>query len=114
MKGTGGVRRGLATDNFDERTKIVHGILAEYAKAIFGDEATPYRKSYEAGRYTNHDVKHGLWLGRALVWKLQVALHRDRHDGPRGICCCFNGGFYEAAEPGGGMMMFPDLDLIFE
>lgn len=113
MGGVGGARRGITTEYFIDRTKVVHQILAKMMRKAFPDEWRKYHDSYAAGRWLREDTKYGMWLGRAVVWKLQINLHRDCSDGESGICCCFNGGDYKPACDGGGMMVFPDLDLTF-
>ena len=49
----------------------------------------------------------GPWLGRAVVWKLQVGLHQDALD--EGPAVCFLCGNYE-----GGQLCLPDLDAKLE
>ncbi|KAG1835848.1 hypothetical protein DFJ58DRAFT_613903, partial [Suillus subalutaceus] len=61
-----------------------------------------YRAAFEAGVWVEDDP--GPWLGRAIVWKLQVLPHRDGLDGgPTAIFCL--GSF------SGGECYLPDLNL---
>ncbi|TEB23576.1 hypothetical protein FA13DRAFT_1715255 [Coprinellus micaceus] len=63
-----------------------------------------YLQAYQAGRFWPPEVDPGPFLGRALVWKVQVLPHRDAKDkGPSGM---FNCGYYS-----GGALFFPDLWL---
>ncbi|KAJ7074605.1 hypothetical protein C8F01DRAFT_934676, partial [Mycena amicta] len=63
-----------------------------------------YQKAFAAGQYELRDP--GPFLGRALVWKLQVTLHRDGLDiGPTLIA---SNGYYE-----GGSLLGPDVESKF-
>jgi len=64
-----------------------------------------YKKAFVAGCWTVEDK--GPWLERAVVWKLQVGLHRDTLD--EGPAACFPCGSYE-----GGQLCLPDLDAKLE
>jgi hypothetical protein len=59
-----------------------------------------YQRAFEAGVWLTSDP--GPWLGRAVVFKLQVYLHRDGLDA--GPCACFPMGFFT-----GGEAYFPDI-----
>jgi hypothetical protein len=63
-----------------------------------------YRLAFEAGVWEEADP--GPWLGRAIVWKLQVYPHRDGLDA--GPAACFPMGSFE-----GGQLYLPDLRLKF-
>lgn len=115
MLGDGSAARAAMMEWYMKRTSGLHGYLSELAKAAFPDEWKKNRKAFEAGRWTKSDSHKGAFLGRAIVWKLQVDVHRDSQDEPGGICICFNGGSYMSAEKNGRTgMVFPDLGLIFE
>jgi hypothetical protein len=62
-------------------------------KVSWPEDYEKYRKAFEAGVWVEDDP--GPWLGRAIVWKLQVLPHRDGLDGgPTAIFCLgrFSGG----------------------
>lgn len=61
-----------------------------------------YRKAFDAGVWETSDP--GPFLGRAIVWKLQVLPHRDGLDA--GPAACFPVGCFA-----GGELYFPDLGL---
>lgn len=61
-----------------------------------------YKKVFDAGVWERADP--GPFLGRALVWKLQVEPHRDGLDA--GPAVCFPLGSFT-----GGELYFPDLGL---
>jgi hypothetical protein len=60
-----------------------------------------YRNAFEAGVWLTSDP--GPWLGRAVVFKLQVYMHRDGLDA--GPCASFPMGFFT-----GGEAFLPDLE----
>jgi len=75
--------------------------LASMFQAAFPDYYEKYRKAFEAGYWTKEDK--GPWIRRAIIWKLQVGLHRDTLvEGPT---ACFLYRNYE-----GGQLCLPDLD----
>ena len=51
-------------------------------------------------------IRGGPFLGRAVLWKLQVGIHRDAKDY---LCVILNSGEYD-----GGAALFPDLGLKLE
>ena len=61
-------------------------------------------KEFEKGRWLEHDP--GPWLGRALLWKLQVSAHRDITDGKFHLGGKTNEGDYD-----GGTAVYPDFGL---
>jgi hypothetical protein len=81
-------------------TYVVAKALAIMFKAIYPGLYDKYRKAFEAGVWEEADP--GPWLGRAVVYKLQVNLHNDgRDDGPT---ASFPAGSYDD-----GHMLLPDL-----
>ncbi|KZS89565.1 hypothetical protein SISNIDRAFT_397745, partial [Sistotremastrum niveocremeum HHB9708] len=107
--------RATVMEWYMKRTGSLHKYLNALAEASFPDEWKRNRKAYEAGQWTRSDTRQGGFLARAIVWKLQVDVHRDSQDEPGGICICFNGGSYMSAEKRGRTgIVFPDLGLIFE
>lgn len=71
-------------------------------KASFPKEYQRYKKAFDAGVWLAQDP--GPWLGRAIVYKLQVLPHRDGLDG--GPTAMWNMGSYT-----GGELYLPDLKL---
>ena len=76
--------------------------LGKCFAASFPDHFARYEKAFKAGVWRQEDP--GPWLGRALVWKLQVSTHMDGLDG--GPTAIFNFGSYQ-----GGELYIPDLRL---
>ncbi|KAI0742300.1 hypothetical protein C8Q80DRAFT_1108850 [Daedaleopsis nitida] len=75
-------------------------ILAEMFKTFFPDEYERYRQAFDAGVWLEQDP--GPWGGRAIVYKLDLALHWDKGDG--GPTATFPVGFFD-----GGIMEIPQL-----
>ena len=74
--------------------------LQEMFRVAFPEYFENYAKAFQAGQWYAEDP--GPWLGRAIVWKLQVDTHIDGlDDGPTAIFCC---GDFE-----GGSLYVPDL-----
>lgn len=113
MTGCGGARRAEAVKSLIAATSEVHAMLARMKKVAFPNDWQRNSKTYRSGIWEKEDHVQGMWLGRALVWKMQVKLHRDGLDGAKGVCACFNRGYYEPACEGGGLIVFPDLGLAF-
>lgn len=63
-----------------------------------------YKKAFDAGVWFAQDP--GPFLGRAIIYKLQGVLHRDRND--VGPSICFPVGSFT-----GGEMLFPQLNSKF-
>lgn len=76
--------------------------LAEMFKVSWPTYYERYRAAFNAGVWVEDDP--GPWLGRAIVWKLQVLPHRDGLDGGPTAIFCF-GSFT------GGECYLPDLKL---
>ena len=70
--------------------------LGELFKHIFPKEYAQYMAAFEAGVWYPEDP--GPWIGRTIVYKLDVKMHYDMQDGgptatfPVG---CFEGGYME-------------------
>lgn len=77
-------------------------IIGQALKATFPDFYKDYMKPFEAGVFFRHDP--GPFLARALIYKLQGRLHKDRHD--KGPSISFGVGDYR-----GGEMILPQLGL---
>jgi hypothetical protein len=81
--------------------------LAEIFKVSFPNYYQKYQHAFSAGNWFGKRLDPGPWLGRAIVYKLQVLTHVDGlDDGPTAV---FNFGYYT-----GGEMYLPDLGLKLE
>jgi hypothetical protein len=92
----------LAVKYYFMATWEVAEILKAYFKIAFPEEYLRYQDAFEAGIWEKEDT--GPWLGRVIVYKLQVGPHQDRYDG--GPTAIFNVGQYS-----GGDLYLPDLGL---
>jgi hypothetical protein len=70
-------------------------------EAVFPEEYQKYRDAFEAGVWITSDP--GPFLGRAIIYKLQGKLHKDRKD--LGPSACFPAGCFD-----GGEMLFPQFN----
>ncbi|KAJ7434969.1 hypothetical protein B0H11DRAFT_1756720 [Mycena galericulata] len=95
-----GVMRTQANRAYFQLTREVAIIVAERFKAVFPDCYKQYEEEFEAGVWLRADP--GPFLGRAVVYKLQLFPHRDVEDG--GPTATFPVGSYL-----GGAFCFPDL-----
>jgi hypothetical protein len=77
-------------------------ITGQALKATFPTHYEKYMKAFNAGVFFRHDP--GPFLARALIYKLQGRLHKDRHD--EGPSISFGVGDYT-----GGEMLLPQLGL---
>jgi hypothetical protein len=73
-------------------------------KAAFPQWHQMYEQAFAAGVWLQDDP--GPFLGRAVIYKLQGRLHKDRHD--MGPSASFGVGKYS-----GGEMLFPQLGAKF-
>ncbi|KAG1725983.1 hypothetical protein EDB19DRAFT_1592285, partial [Suillus lakei] len=83
----------LAVRWYMKRTSKLALVLKEMFKVAYPDDFKIYQKAFDAGVWEVADP--GPWLGRAIVWKLNVLPHRDGLDGgPTAIFCLghFSGG----------------------
>lgn len=61
--------------------------LSACFKAVYPDYFQTYSEAFKAGVWMESDP--GPWIGRAIVWKLQVYTHQDGlDDGPTAIFNC--------------------------
>ena len=82
-----------AVRRYFRATSALARYLAELFKVAFPDYYASYSKAFEAGRWEEQDP--GPFLGRAIVFKLDIALHFDSgEDGPN---ACFGCGVYSGA-----------------
>lgn len=75
-------------------------------KSVWPDYFELYTKGFEAGRWFHEDP--GPFLGRAIIYKLQVHLHLDRNDA--GPTACFPVGTWDK----GGSLLIPQLGAKFQ
>lgn len=83
----------LAVGWYMQRTAKLAMALKEMFRVAYPDDFEIYEEAFEAGVWEAADP--GPWLGRAIVWKLNVLPHRDGLDGgPTAIFCLgrFSGG----------------------
>lgn len=90
----------MAIRTYYKATQKVSAQLAAMFMAAYPEYYTKYSKAFEAGVWVKEDK--GPWIGRVIVWKLQVSLHRDGLD--EGPALCFPCGDYK-----GGELCLPDL-----
>lgn len=91
----------MGVKTYYRNTQKVAAMLAGMFKAAFPKYYAKYHRAFQAGQWA--DDNPGPWLGRAIVWKLQVGTHRDGLD--EGPAACFPCGKYE-----GGNLCLPDLN----
>jgi hypothetical protein len=95
----------IGVEQYFTATAPVALFLNELFEVSFPAYHKKYKRAFVAGRWTTSDP--GPWLGRAIVYKLQVDAHVDGlDDGPAAI---FNVGSYT-----GGKLNLPDLGLVLE
>jgi len=95
----------VAVKWYFQATTEVAEILNAYFAVSFPEEHAKYREAFDAGVWVTEDP--GPWLGRAIVYKMQVSQHQDKYDG--GPTAIFNVGQYT-----GGHLYLPTLGLKFE
>ena len=84
----------LAVRWYFRATAEVAQTLGAYFSVAFPAEYEKYRRAFDAGVWLTEDP--GPWLGRAIVYKLQVEHHQDKSDG--GPTAIFNIGQYTGGE----------------
>ncbi|KAF8218961.1 hypothetical protein L208DRAFT_1345078 [Tricholoma matsutake] len=95
----------MAVNWYFQVTREIADLLSAYFKKAFPEYHKKYLEAFAAGCWSQVDP--GPWLGRALVFKLQVLPHVDAlDDGPT---ACFPVGFFS-----GGDMHLSDLGLKFQ
>jgi hypothetical protein len=99
-----GSSAAMAVQWYFEATREIADLLSAYFKKAFPEYHKKYSEAFEAGRWSQVDP--GPWLGRALVYKLQVLPHVDGLD--NGPMACFSVGYFT-----GGDMHLSDLGLKF-
>jgi hypothetical protein len=99
-----GSHAGNALSWYYEATEPAVQQLDKMFRISFPEQYAKYRSAFDAGQFVDHNP--GPWLGRVIVYKVQVLLHRDGEDPPDGPGAIFNSGPYK-----GGCLYFPDLHL---
>lgn len=95
----------MAVNWYFQVTREIADLLSAYFKKAFPEYHKKYSGAFKAGCWSLADP--GPWLGRALVYKLQVLPHVDSlDDGPT---ACFPAGYFT-----GGAMHLSDLGLKFQ
>jgi hypothetical protein len=85
-------------------TETTAACVRQMLQLTFPEEAERYERAFKAAQTLPYD--QGPWLGRVVVWKLQVDMHVDKlDDGPTLSFC--SGRFK------GGNLYLPDLGLKF-
>jgi len=74
--------------------------LSQIFETLMPDCYQRYKTAFDAGKWVVDDP--GPWIGRVIVYKLQVSLHKDKNDG--GPVASFPVGFFS-----GGEMLIPQL-----
>ena len=96
------VSGAMAVRQYFQATQGLARHLAACFEAAFPEYYKAYSDAFAAGRWLEEDP--GPWLGRAIIWKLQVNVHQDGLD--EGPTAAFNCSQYT-----GGNMYIPDLGL---
>lgn len=89
---------------FLKHSELVASIVRPMLHLAFPKAAAKYQKIYNAASTFKEDP--GPWMGRVVVWKLQVDMHCDGLDGGPTLSFC-TGKFT------GGHLYLPDLNLKF-
>ncbi|KAJ8694407.1 hypothetical protein PTI98_009331 [Pleurotus ostreatus] len=90
-----------ATRAYYTATKEIAGLLGLVVKTLLPEQYEKYQEAFEAGVWFA-DEDPGPFLGRAVVWKLQLRMHKDKADAGFSISIPF--GAYT-----GGYMIIPQL-----
>ena len=88
-----------------QASDTVASVLAAMFEALFPEEYQKYCAAFDAGAW--HIEDSGPWIGRVIVFKLEVNLHADKLDG--GPTATFPLGIFE-----GGWMEVPQLQARFQ
>lgn len=102
MSGSG--TKSMAVQSHFDHTSLVAQQLAIMFEAAFPDKFEEYRKAFAAGVWVLADP--GPWLGRVVVYKLQLHLHVDKNDD--GPTACFPSGLFQ-----GGALKVPQMGAKF-
>ena len=91
-----------STGSYLYLTQSVARTVALAFKAVFPEWYEMYRDAFDAGVWFADDP--GPFLGRAIVYKLQGRLHRDKHDVGPSVS-------FPVGQFTGGEMVFPQLNV---
>jgi hypothetical protein len=92
----------VAAGSYYGLTESVARTVALAFKAVFPEWYDEYKEAFDAGVWFADDP--GPFLGRAVVYKLQGRLHRDRHDVGPSVS-------FPVGQFNGGEMVFPQLNV---
>lgn len=81
---------------------ILNTHLRDIVKTLLPDAYAEHDEIFQAGKFFHNDP--GPFLGRAVMWKLQMKLHKDLGD--KGWTISFPVGSFT-----GGHFLIPQLDL---
>lgn len=87
--------------NYYQSTKLLAQRLSAIFEVLMPECFRTYKTAFEAGEWLVEDP--GPFIGRVIVYKLQVSLHKDKNDG--GPAISFPIGFFK-----GGEMLIPQLN----
>ena len=90
----------VAVQKYFIQTFLLAIFLKELFKHLFSKQYEEYQAAFNAGVWYTEDP--GPWIGRAIVYKLDVQMHYDMRDG--GPTATFPVGLFE-----GGCMELPTL-----
>ena len=90
--------------SFYYRTYPVAEALKMIMEILLPQQAQDYQKAFDAGHWYSEDADPGPFLGRAVIWKMQLSLHKDAGDVGHSIS--FGFGSYTGAH-----MIIPQLNL---
>jgi hypothetical protein len=108
-------KHGEGSMSYIEAQALLHAMISENLAVAFPTVYARYRKAFEAARWSDGDAEKGAFIGKAIVWKMKVGQHRDKNDGPLGICASVCSGSFEGVDSHvtGAPMILPDLGLAF-
>jgi hypothetical protein len=86
--------------NYYKATNLLAKRLSAIFEILMPECFQTFKNAFDAGEWKGDDP--GPWLGRAIVYKLQVSLHKDRNGG--GPTASYPIGFFS-----GGEMLIPQI-----
>ena len=95
---------GMALEPYYRLTRPVAETLAGMYEVLFPEEYERLKPAFEAGKWIMQDA--GPWIGRALVYKLDVELHLDDKDAGPSVS-------FPCGDFTGGQMMVPQFEAKF-
>ena len=94
----------MALEPYYKLTRAVAETLAGMYEVLFPEEYERLKPAFEAGKWIIQDA--GPWIGRALVYKLDVELHLDENDAGPSVS-------FPCGDFTGGQMMVPQFEAKF-